>query len=513
MYAAVSVSVLAALIVSGHELTGGENAVAADQLQYLSWVESASKGWTINSLWTIPPQTGSLFLHPGFLGSALLHRAGVGIITAYELWKPISIALVAFSFAAYVRRLVPAGGARTAALALALFGLSPAGAIVGWNTLSSGQSLASQIEFAAGEVFAPSWQWGYMMTAIAVALMVLGLLAAERARSERTQLRWVVAAPLIAFFCSWLQPWQGAELVGAVVLCDLLFAGHGGRLRTLIRRTPLIVFGIAPLVYYRLLAGNEAAWKLAGIANNGIELWSVWVWLLVMGIYLPAVVCWLRRTDDWQQAALRVVPGLMLAQFAVIAVFGVGTFPFHAIQGLSLFLGILLVQAMLELRSPSWWSRHMGLAWGLCLLLCVPGTLHRLNLLRLDIKRSAQPYFLEPAERQVLDQLARDPGGGGVLAPIKAALSVPGHTGHPVWVGQISWTPRFRERVATAEDFFKNRMSAEQMRSLVAGSGAEFVYSDCGHPAAAQINQALGPLIEHRYDYGCADLFQLRRRP
>ena len=510
LYLAVSFAVLAALIASGHELTGGENAVAADQLQYLSWIESASKNWTINSLWTIPPQTGSLFLHPGFLGSGLLHRAGLGIITAYEIWKPLSVALIVVSFAAYVRRLLPKGGARTAALALALFGLTPAGAVIGWNSLSSGQSLQSQIEFAAGEVFAPSWQWGYMMTALAVGLMVIGLLCAEQVRTSNAQLRWKLGALLAAFFCSWLQPWQGAELVGAVIVCDLLLPQTQGRMRSLAQHSGLILVGVIPLVYYRWLAGHEAVWKLAGSANNGIELWSGWVWLLVLGAYLPAVRSWFTRTNDWQQATLRVVPALMLAQYAVIAIFGLGTFPFHAIQGLGLFLGILLVQAMRELKAPEWWSQNAWLAVALCAVLCVPGTLHRLNLLRLEIHRSAQPFYLEPAERQVLDQLSSESGGGGVLAPIKAALSVPGHTGHPVWVGEISWTPNFRDRVQLAEDFFKQKLSLGQMRSLVKATGAQFIYSDCGHPAADRIRAAVGPVIEQQHDYGCAVLFRLR---
>ena len=511
LYTAVSFAVLAALVASGHELTGGENAVAADQLQYLSWIESASAGWTINSLWSLPPQSGSLFLHPGFLGSGLLHRAGLGVIASYEVWKPLSVAVVVVAFAAYVRRLVPEGGARTAALALALFGLSPAGAVVGWNSLSSGQSLQSQIEFAAGEVFAPSWQWGYMMTAIAVGLMVFGLIAAEKVRASNANLRWVVAAPVVALFCSWLQPWQGAELVGAVVICDLLLPRPDGRVRSLLNHSIMLLMGIIPLAYYRWLAGHEATWKLAGSANNGIELWSVWVWLLVVGVYVPAVYCWFRRTNDWQQAALRVVPALMLAQYAAIAVFGLGTFPFHAVQGLSLFLGILVVQAMRRLKTPEWWSRNAWLGFGLCGLLCVPGTLHRLNLLRLEIHRSAQPFYLDPSERKVLDQLSIEPGSGGVLAPIKAALSVPGHTGHPVWVGEISWTPDFRNRVQLAEDFFKQRLSAGEMRALVESSGADYIYSDCGHPAAEKISAVLGARIEQRYDYGCASLFRLRR--
>jgi len=508
-YVLVGCAVLARLLISGHAITGGENAVAADQLQYLSWIVAAAKSTAINSLWSIPAQTGSWFVHPGFSGSGLLVRAGLDPIVAYQLWKPVSLLMICVAFALYVRRLLPEGGARTAGLALALFGLSPAGALIGWNSLASGQGLQSQLEFAAGEVFAPSWQWGYMMTAIAVALMVFGLLAAEAAlRVEGS--RWsLVAATLAGFFCSWLQPWQGAELIGAIALCDLLRPVSGSRLAGLRRHAPALIAGLLPLIYYRWLSGHEDVWKLAGSANNSIALWSAGAWILTLGIYLPAVLAFKRKPADWQEHALRLVPALMIAQYAAIAIAGQGTFPFHAIQGIGLFLGILLVKGMLEVRSNQWWAGRTSLVVLLCGLICVPGTVHRLNLMRLDIHRSAQPYFLETGEAAALARLASDPEQGGVLAPIKAALSFPSKTGRPVWVGQISWTPNFRGRVAAAELLFRGRLSPTEARALVDKSGARFLYSDCGH--RSDLRPLLGDMVTSFTRFGCASLYRVRR--
>ncbi|MEI6446951.1 MAG: hypothetical protein WCO96_03595 [Actinomycetes bacterium] len=507
-YAAVGFAILAALLASGNTLTGGENAVAADQLQYLSWVVSASHNWTIDSLWTIPPQEGSAFFHLGFLTSGLLHKAGLGVIASYQVWKPVSIAVIFIAFLLYVRRLLPAGGQRTAALALGLFGLSPAGAIIGFNQLATERGLQSDLEFAAGELFAPSWQWGYMMTAIAVGLMVLGLLVAERAlRAEKPAGR-IVAASAIALFCSWLQPWQGAELLGAIVICDLVAPGRIGRWAALRRHLPVFAAAVIPLVYYRWLEGTDDVWNIAGEANNGIALWSPWVWILTLGVYLPALPVWLSKPRDWQQTALRAVPALMLAQYSFIAIAEVGTFPFHAIQGMGLFLGIMLVQGMLRIRPAEWWGGRVPLAVGLCALLCVPGTLHRINLMRLDIQRSAQPYFLEDGEDGALERIRSAPGSGGVLAPIKTALSVPSHTERPVWVGQISWTPDFRERVAAAENLFNGKLSPAEARLLVDGSGARFLLSDCGH--RADLRPVLGARVVTFKRYGCAAIYELR---
>lgn len=505
LYAALSCAIVAALLSTGRELTGGENQVAADQLQYLSWIVSSAKHGTINNLWTIPAQGSSHFVEPGFFVSGLLHRAGLGVIPSYQLWKLVSIPLLVIAFAAYVRRLLPPGGARAAGLALALFGLSPVGALVGWGSLHGGWR--AQIEFAAGEMFAPGWMWGYMMTGVAVALVPLVLLGSARALTTDLWKRWTALACAGAFLCSWLQPWQGAEIVGAVLACSVLAPGRPSLRVVASRHSLIVVSGMIPLVYYRWLASTDRFWELAGQANNSIPHWSPWVWIAAMGPFVVALPALLKKPADWQETALRAVPVIMLAEYAVIAAFGVGTFAFHAIQGIVLFLAILAVQSALIWRDAPWWGRHRWLAIGLCAIMCIPGAAHRLNLMRLEIHRSAQPYFFEDGERQAVEQLATAAGPGGVLAPIKAGLSVPGWSGRPVWVGQISWTHDYRRRVADAEALFKGRLDRTSARRLVLGSGARFLYSDCGHPF--DLRSQLDGLIVGVTDHGCARIYEL----
>ena len=505
-FALLGCSVLAALVATGRVLTGGENQVAADQLQYLSWIVSASDHGFIRSLWSIPEQSSSSFVEPGFLLSALAHRAGLSPLLSYQLWKPLSIALLVIGFAAYVRRTLPIGGARTAGLALALFGLSPAGAIFSWGQLSSGWR--AQIEFATGEVFAAGWIWGYMMTAIAVATLPLCLLAAERGLGERRAASWVAVAAALALVCSWLQPWQGAELVGAIIVVGILQRKQYSVSLFAKRHLPVVVAGLLPLVYYRWLAHTDPVWELAGTANNALPAWPLSVWLLAFAPYLAALPAWLRRPRGWQDTALRAMPALMLLEYFAITVTGAGTFAFHALQGFGLFIAILVIRSALLWRDSVWWSGKAWLAIGLCLVFCVPGSLHRLNLMRLEIHRSAQPYFLEPGEDAALTELERDPLNGGVLAPIKAALTVPSRTGRPVWVGQLSWTPDFRKRVARAELLFNGSLNSQAARDLVIESRARFLYSDCGH--RTNLSAALGPLIQSSASYGCARIYRVR---
>ena len=248
-------------------------------------------------------------------------------------------------------------------------------------------------------------------------------------------------------------------------------------------------------------------WRIAGDANNAIETWSAAAWVLSFVIFLPAVLEWVRRPDDWREVALRAVPVLMIAQYAVIAVLGIGTFPFHAIQGLGLFVAVLFVRSLARIAPEGWWGRNIPLAVVGCILLCVPGTVHRLNLMRLDLNRSAQPWFLEEGERAALDDLAGRSGGGGVLAPIKAGLTVPPLSGRPTWVGQISWTPDFRKRVALAEALFDGELDGDGARALVRRTGARFVYADCGH--TLDLRPLLGDLVIGTRRHGCATIHEV----
>lgn len=507
LFALVSVAVLAALLSKNRPLGGAESQVGADQLQYLSWIISSSKNLAIDSLWSIPPQEGSAFFHPGFAFSGLLHRLGLPVIASYQVWKLVAVPAVLAAAIVWTRRFLPAGGARTAGLALVLFGLSPVGALIGWNTLAGG--FRAQVEFVAGEVFPAAWLWGYMMTAIAVAALFAALLLAEAQRRSDAA-GWIsIAAPAVALLCSWLQPWQGAELIAVVVIADLARRGESVE-RLVVRRLPFLLGALAPLVYYRWLAGSEEVWRIAAEANNAVPLWSAGVWAVGLLPWAPALLAYRRRPADWGETVLLVLPVVMILEYFAIAVSGSGTFPFHAIQGIGFCLGVLTVRGALSWRPTAWWGNHRGVVVGACLLMCLPGTAHRLNLMRLEIHRSVQPYFLEPGEVAALNYLKNSPVAGGVLAPIKAGLTVPAHTERATWVGELSWTPNFRGRVAQAESLFKGQLSEDDAARLIDGSGATFLYADCGHQA--DLGSALAGRVQSIEAFGCARVWRLKPR-
>jgi len=128
--AGVSLTFLGPLLTRGRSLSGADGLYPADQLQYLAWIREASHHWLIGNRFDLAPG-GRPFLHPGYLLSGLLNRAtGLSTPASYLLWKPFAVVVTFAGSLAYVRRFFPAGGRSRAALAIVLFAVRPASAIV-----------------------------------------------------------------------------------------------------------------------------------------------------------------------------------------------------------------------------------------------------------------------------------------------------------------------------------------------------------------------------------------------
>ena len=515
---------LVALATRPRELTWVDGGLVADQLQYLGWIRSASEHVLIQNVWDVGEPGTSHFLHPGFLLSALLVKAGLAPGPAYQLlWKPVAIAFVFFAFLAYVRRMLPAGTRRRAGLVISLFYVSPLAAIVGLANIDPSR-LKGQVEFMSGEMFPGLWMWGYLMTAIAVALVPCALLAAERARvpARRAPGRgtawyagWGAAAML---FMSWLQPWQGVAVLMTLGAVEAWRWRREGRPRAapLLRALgPLVVAGTVPLVYYYWLSKIDPAWELAGKVNSTrVGNWPWYAWAIgLLPIAIPVYWGYRVPARDWQDLAIRILPGAMILEYWVIDVSKAGTFPFHSVQGMSVPIAVLAVQGVAARRGrlPPWMLRR-GVLWAGVLLVTLPGVVNKLNITREEVHKGGQPFFVEAGERRALDFMAASPVRGGVMGPIYSGLLVPAYTGRDTWLGEISWTRDFDRRVKAADRLVTGRMGrAEAVRLARDARGVAFVFGDClGN--RVDLAPLLRGYLRAVRRFGCASVYELDRR-
>jgi hypothetical protein len=501
---ALAVAPLAGLLLrvwtQGGVVTGGDGFLVADPLQYLTWLREASEHVAVANLYDLEDGPRS-FVHPGVAVSGLLHRAGLGVVAAYMVWKPLA-ALALFAGAlALVRRFLARRDDRRLALVLALFFASPIAALVGWSGVG-GSGVKFDFDFVSGELWSGTYLWGYLFTALAVGLLPLGLLAYERARAGGGS-GALALATACGLLSAWMQPWQGATFVAVLVATELLSLRRGRRMLGAARDLALpVVATLAPLAYYYVLSRSDASWELAGAVND-FPRWPWWVTVLgLLPLALPAAFAYRLPAPDFGALALRVWP---LAGLAIFYQPG-GTFPFHAFQGLSLPLSVLAALALREWLG----QRTVPLAGAVVvvLALCVVGTLYRANELREAVNLGRQPFFLETAERDALRHLERRPEPGGVLTPVYSGIVVPAYTGRETYIGAGSWTPDFEARRRDTEALFAGELGTAAARALVRRSGAAFLYSDCH--GRADIRRIVGSFTAAPRQFGCAAVYRVR---
>ena len=502
--AALAVAPLVGLLIrvwtKGGVITGGDGFLVTDPLQYVNWLRQSADFGAAANLYDLAPSSHS-FVHPGIFISGLLYRLGFGVVLSYLAWTPVAVtALFAGAFL-FAGRFLARPGDRRTAIICGLFFASPIAAFVGWLAAAS-SSAKFDLDFVSGELWAGTYLWGYLFTAIGVGLMPLGLLAFERAVIGRGQ-RFLWLAAAIGLIVGWLQPWQGATY--ALILIASVAIAHRGDCSELrrgaTRLLPVLLATALPLIYYFALSKSDDAWRLAGEVNN-FPRWPLWVTVVGLApLAIPALFAYrlpARNLGDWM---LRIWPIAGL----VIFYLPIGTFPFHAFQGLALPLAIL---AMLAVRGRLGERALPPLATIVVVgLLVVPGTVYRADQLRGAVNAGRQAFFLEPGERDAMRWLERQPEAGGVLATVPDGAYISAYTGRPVWIGAGSWTPDFAMREVAVNGLFSGSSSAAADQALVQASGARFIYASCR--VSADVSAKLASVVGPPRRFGCARVWQV----
>ena len=149
--------------------TGTDGFFIVDQMQYLSWIQSAAHHLLVSNLFVLRA-TPSDYFQPAVLLSGIITAAGVAPWLALLLWKPVAVLATFLAMRALAHRMLPGTGQRRAAILLGLFFAS-------FSTVYGSLGVVGDMM--------PGWlTWGYPFGLIAVALIVFALLGYDRARTE-----------------------------------------------------------------------------------------------------------------------------------------------------------------------------------------------------------------------------------------------------------------------------------------------------------------------------------------
>ncbi|MEI7890107.1 MAG: hypothetical protein WCI34_07335, partial [Actinomycetes bacterium] len=330
----------------------------------------------------------------------------------------------------------------------------------------------------------------------------------ERGRDGNKKM--VALAAVCAVFAAWLQPWQGATLMVAIAGTEAIRFKSEGRSVGAVAKSalPVLVAPLVPLIYYFVLSKTDPAWQLAGKAND-LPRWPVWVLIATLApLAIPAAWSYRPGGGRWGSAgsvALRMWPiAALLVYYAPL-----GTFPFHAVQGIQFPLAILAVLALRDALK----AKQLGLLLAAVLvgLLVVPGTVYRVTQMRDAVNAGLQPFFLTADERSALRWLDENPESGGVVTENYLATVIPAYTGRQSWLGADSWTPQSPVRRKQLDRLFAGQLSTAEARSLLVRRGGGFIIEDCR--AKPGFFRTVRPFTRVVWKQGCVTVLRISGVP
>jgi hypothetical protein len=492
-FGAASVWVLALdlyqVLAHGQVWTGTDGVYVVDQMQYLAWIQDASHHFLAGNLFVLHG-TPSDYFQPAITVSGVLVALGVPATVALLLWKPVAVIAAFYAYNLYVRRTVHGVWPRRAALVLALF--------FGSFTLVYGSF------GMIGDLFPAFLSWGYTFGLLAAAVMVLAMLAYDRARTRRAG-AWLPA--VLGALASLLHPWQGELLIMIVIGSELAMWRVTRRAPRL--RLPAITVGVtaAPLVYYLVLGHVDQAWQLARLA--GSHSFSLWEILLALAPLIAAAVPACRR---WPRSFMAAVTRVWL--LAALAIFllsatDLSATPLHAFEGITLPLAVLAVEGIQLTCFRRLPRRRLAGALAVAAV-TIPAMWFELR----SAQQLVAPWwgnanFIYRGEADALRYLARDPTPGGVLTRFYLGAVVPAETGRRTFVGDCLWSqPNCTLRAQLAQQMLDGTLDPTDTRHVVSQLGARFVLADCN--TSRQLPAVLGPLSVSVKRFGCATVYQLR---
>jgi hypothetical protein len=478
------------VIANGRTWTGTDGIYVVDQQQYLAWIQSASHHVAAANLFVLRP-TAADYVQPAVVISGLLAALGVPPWIALLLWQPVAVLACFAGVRAYVRHTVADLPGRRVALVLAIF----------FGALSVVYGSFGNV----GDLMFTFLSWGYTFGLLAVALMLLALLAYDRARVSGRRV-WLPAA--LGGAAALLHPWQGEMLVLLIVGAEAVIWWRTRRRPRLL--PPAIVTGVtlAALLYYEILGRLDPSWQLARDASkHSFSFWSVVLALVPLLIFaLPAYA---RRGLSFLDLVTRAWPLAAVAIYLFSAT-ALSATPLHAFDGITVPLAVLSVEGVR--RTPLRRVRHQRLLAGLAVALAVvPGTVHLMQY-ALDTlaPTPGNANFIAADEQRALNYLKHSRVPGGVLSRFYLGEVIPAQTGRKTFVGDCLWSePACNGRAFVAQDLFEGAIGTRAARAFVRASGARFVLADCqvGH---ASITSIVAPMTDSIRRFGCATVFELR---
>jgi hypothetical protein len=478
------------MVAHGLVWTGTDGFFIVDQMQYLSWIQSAAQHLLVNNLFVLR-DTPSDYFQPAVMISGVVAALGVAPWLALLLWKPIAGVGIFLAVRAYCNRSLEGRPAQRAGLILGL--------------LFGSFSVVYGALGIVGDMM-PAWlSWGYPFGLMSVALIAFALLGYDRARTAG-RVVWVPG--LLGGLASTLHPWQGELMILIIIGAEAIRWREHRTLRTL--RLPVLTLLLAglPLVYYLVLGHVDISWGMARQASkHAFSFWSIAIGAAPLA--LVALLGYRGRPRDFLELMSRLWPLAAIFIYFLSAT-ELSATPLHAFDGVTIPLAVLAVAGVQRARLAQRLPRPRLVGVVVIALATIPANAYALAVAHQFVDPTpGNANFITHDERDALAYLNNDPDPGGVLTQFYLGEVVPARTGRRTFVGDCLWSePRCIPRSLRADALFGGFLSPAAARQFVRRSGARFLLFSCIDDPR-RVRRELAPLVQSTRRLGCATVYEL----
>jgi hypothetical protein len=487
-------------VSNGLVWTGTDGWYIVDQMQYLSWIQSAAHHGLVSNLFVLRPTPADYF-QPAIMISAAVTALGVPSWLSLLLWKPVAVVGLFLAIRTVAYRMFPGRFERRASLTLALL-------------FASFSVVYGQLGIV-GDTMSVWISWGYPFALMAVALVLAGLVRYDRARATG-RVDW--RPGLLGAVAATLHPWQGETMIllvlGAELMRwrDLWLWWQTRQWRRLGLPVVTLVLLALPLLYYLLLGHLDLSWNLARVNSKHQFPWTA-IAIAVAPLGVFALLGYRGRADSFLELLMRVWAPAAVVIY-VFSATGLSATPLHAFDGITVPLAMLAVKGVQH-------SRLRNIPRGrLVAGLAIAAGVLPVNAYAVDQAPGAvapaggNANFITKDEHAALHYLAKDPTPGGVLTQFYMGEAVPGATGRKVLVGDCLWSePDCMPNSETVDTLFEGKMSRAESRQFVIASGARFLLASCSSPQVRLRKRLGSALIVSVKHFGCATVYQVASPP
>lgn len=361
--------------------------------------------------------------------------------------------------------------------------------------------------------------------AAALYIFVFDLILRGQARG---QLRYAVAAGLVALFLGWQHAYDLVLVYGILGSYVLLTLLRDRRLPIYLIKSSLILGIISwwPALYSVLLTSLDPLWRdvLAQFANAGVFTPNPLLLPILLGPTFLLALFTIAKTNPFRLQGRDDRKLFLMTWFWAnfLLIYIPTDYQIHMLNGWQVPIAILATQGLFnyiipfvqkQMSRPRGWS-NTAIQRGVLIIfiaMVLPTNLYLLLWRFVDLSRHGYPYYLNQDEVTAMTWLeANGTGDDVVLSSLTVGQYIPAFTGKRAFLAHWAQTVDFYRKTDMVHQFFDDETSQARRWEILETYGVDYVFYGPAEREIGDYIPASSPFLQQVYASPQVELYQVQ---